>query len=803
MKLPIAWLRDYLDLTLSSDDIAARFAQLGFPVDAIERREHLSGVLIGRITNVEKHPDADRLQICTVDVLGPRNLTIATAATNVSAGDVVPVATIGARLVGLTIAPRKMRGIDSEGMLCSAAEVGLESAWFEDGIMHLDDTLTIGSDFVETFRLNDDVLDVEVTANRVDAMSVVGLARELAASLGIAVREPRIEIEHYHTVDTPDAGVSIESADCKRFVAQRFSNVGLRTAPFWMRVRLALAGQRPIDNLVDISNFVMLETAQPLHFYDFDRLAGGRLIARDARAGETIRTLDGTTRPLDERFLVIADEREPQSVAGLIGAAASEVSASTRELLVEAATFSGPRIRRMSVALGLRTEASARHEKGVPVGLAAWGAARAAHLLQLEGATVHAPFEATVSQEIAPPQAIRIALDRFRALLGIDIDEREAAAALNHLGFHTEASEDDSQIGDAPRRCLDVTAPPWRGDVRIAEDVVEEVARIIGYDRIVAEMPPVMEQSVSSSAYRTESRVAHELAALGYREAVTLALQPGATREAYARAGVPLPGDVVEVQNPLSEDQRFLRFSLIPALLALAERHARDEPYRIFEIGHTFVGEPSAALETAGVAWLAAFPATEEPAWRDTDFLRFKGESSAFVRALTGRTPEAVRAAAAGWHPGKTAALCAEGTEIATIGAIDPRLGAAFGITGRVYAGWMPFAVLPPYRGPRYVAPSKYPSVARDLALVVAPETTATEIERAVRAGGNGVLAEVRVFDEYRGPQVGDGKKSVAVRVVLQRFDATLTDADADAHIAAILAALRDGIGAKIRARDA
>ncbi|MBD5607007.1 MAG: phenylalanine--tRNA ligase subunit beta, partial [Candidatus Eremiobacteraeota bacterium] len=392
--LPIAWLRDYLDLTLSSDEIAEKFAQLGFPVDEIVRRPPLSGVTIGRLARIEKHPNADRLQVCTVDIAGSRTLTIATAATNVAEGNVVPVATIGAELVGLTIAPRKMRGIDSEGMLCSAAEVGLESAWFEDGILQLDDTLTVGADFVETFRLNDDVLDVEITANRVDAMSVVGLARELAASLGVALREPRTEIVHYHAVDTPDARIAIESGDCTRFVGQRFSNVVARTSPFWMRVRLALAGQRPIDNLVDISNFVMLETAQPLHFYDFDRLAGGELIARDARPGETIRTLDGANRQLDPRFLVIADDREPQSVAGLMGGAGSEVTAATRELLVEAATFSGPRVRRMSVALGLRTEASTRHEKGLPPGLAAWGAARAAHLLQLEGAIVHAPIEA-------------------------------------------------------------------------------------------------------------------------------------------------------------------------------------------------------------------------------------------------------------------------------------------------------------------------------------------------------------------------------------------------------------------------
>jgi phenylalanyl-tRNA synthetase beta chain len=386
MKLPIAWLRDYLEFSLSSDEIAERFAALGFPVDDIVRRPSAVGRAHRALDcAVEKHPDADRLQVCTVDVGGARPLTIATAATNVAAGDVVPVAMLGAQLVGLTIGPRKMRGIDSEGMLCSADEIGLEPEWFEDGILQLERDLEIGADFIETFRLNDDVLDVEVTANRVDAMSVVGLARELAASLGVAIREPEIEVA------SGPAGaelVRIESADCRRFVAQRVSGVSVRRAPFWMRVRLALAGQRPINNLVDISNFVMFETAQPLHFYDYEHVDGGTLVVRDAREGETIRTLDEEDRTLDPRFLVIADAREPQCIAGLKGAAPTEVTAATRELLVEAATFSGPRVRRMSVALGLRTEASSRHEKGLPLGLARWGAARAAYLLAGEGATI-------------------------------------------------------------------------------------------------------------------------------------------------------------------------------------------------------------------------------------------------------------------------------------------------------------------------------------------------------------------------------------------------------------------------------
>ncbi|MFY9780499.1 MAG: phenylalanine--tRNA ligase subunit beta [Candidatus Baltobacteraceae bacterium] len=795
MKLPIAWLRDFLDIEAGSDEIAARLAQLGFPVEGIERRPRLSGVLIGRIDRLEKHPNADRLQICTVDIGTGAPLTIATAATNVAAGHVVPVATIGAELVGLTIAPRKMRGVDSQGMLVSASEIGLVGEWFEDGILQLEANLPVGADFIERYRLNDDVLEVEVTANRVDAMSVLGLARELGASLGLPVREPDTHVT-FDPQPHETARVTLESDGCKRFVGQRFSGVRVRPAPFWIRVRLALAGQRPINNLVDISNFVMLETAQPLHFYDFERLAGRHIIVREARPGETIRTLDGKEHALGPRFLVIADEREAQGLAGLMGGAASEVTGATRELLLEAASFRGPRVRRMSVALGFRTDASSRHEKTLPLGLSDIGAARAAYLLQAEGARVFPPFAVG---EAVSPVALTLPLARVKALLGIDVGPHAAEAALRGLGFGVQSALRDDRFGETPRLCLLVTPPPWRGDVLIPEDVVEEIARIVGYDRIGAEMPTIGEHAIDSSVYADERRIAHALAALGYREAMTFALQPAAVRERYERAGIALPGPVVEIRNPLSEDQRFMRFALLPGLLALAARFESGAPQlRYFELGHVFT-EADELRESAEAAWLLVVPRAEGPSWRDDGFLAFKGESLALVRALAGREAETTAGTLASLHPGKTAQLSLDGKAVATIGAVDPRLAAAYELEGAAYAGFLRLADLPAYRVPRYKAPSRYPPVARDLAVVVAPEVPAREIERAVRSGGDGVIADVQVFDEYRGPQVEGGKKSIALRVVLQRDDATLTDAEADKHVAAILAVLRERYGAKLR----
>jgi phenylalanyl-tRNA synthetase beta chain len=788
MKLPIAWLRDYIDLDLSTDEIAGRLALLGFPVDGVERRPKLSGIVVGRLTKVEKHPNADRLQVCTVDTGGASPLTIATAATNVAQDQVVPVATTGAKLVGLEIAPRAMRGVESQGMLVSASEIGLPDDWFEDGILQLAPATPLGTDFVKLYRLEDDVLDVEITANRVDAMSVLGLAREFAAALGTSVREPETHAAPAHgAIGTSDTGVTLESSDCKRFVAQRFSNVTVRTAPFWMRVRLALAGQRPINNLVDISNFVMLETGQPLHFYDFEKLAGRRVVVRDARAGETMTTLDGEERTLQPIDLVIADAEHAQCLAGLRGAASSEVTDATHELLLEAASFSGPRIRRMSVAMGLRTDASSRHEKGLPLALGELGAARAANLLGAEGATAQPAF--ATGAEIEPAASIRVSATQVHALLGAIVTGAEIERSLRGLGF-TVAVDGDAFVA---------TPPAWRGDVKLREDVIEEIGRITGYDRIGAEQPPILDQAIPSKDYHDERRIAHAIEALGYREAVTFSLQAVQVRELHERAGVALPGAIVEITNPLSEEQRYMRFSLLPGLLGLVRRYESATPRRLFEIGHVFFGAP-AALESEMVAWLLAMPKISgEPEWRDTGFLEFKGESLAFVRALAGRNGEVVSTRREELHPGKSASLLVDGKDVATIGAVDPRLLASYEITGRVYAGLARIGDIPAYRVPPYKPASRYPAVERDLALIVAPEIPAMDIEHAARAGGNGFLTDVHVFDEYRGPQVEAGKKSIALRVVLQRDDATLTDAEADRHVAAILASLAERCGAKIR----
>ncbi|HKE36550.1 MAG TPA: phenylalanine--tRNA ligase subunit beta [Candidatus Baltobacteraceae bacterium] len=773
MRVPISWLREYVDLPRDTDEIAHRLAMLGFPVEDVIRRPKITGVVVGKIVELQKHPNADRLQVGIIDVGGAQPLTIATAATNVAAGQVIPVATIGAKLPQLTIEPRKMRGIASEGMMVSADELALPPEWFEDGIVQLEPDAKIGGDVVAAYGLDDDVLEVEVTSNRVDAMCVTGLARELAASYGVELRLP--PAENPGTAEEPAdraVGVAIESPDCRRFVAQRFDGIATAPAPAWMRIKLALAGQRPINNLVDVSNYVMLETGQPLHFYDAAKISGGKLIVRDGREGERTVTLDDVERTLSPLSLVIADDRQTLCLAGLMGAAAGEVTDSTTSIVLEAANFSGARVRRMSKALALRSEASSRHEKTLPLALTDAGAARAAHLLVALGATAYRPH--AFGSAVEPQAPIELKLSDVKRLLGIEIPADRVAAHLRSLGC-TVAQH---------AHVVTVTPPLWRNDLTIPADAIEEIARVEGYENIPSVVPSVPAHDISSAQYALENRVAAELDALAYYEIVT-----------YSLVGR-FNADSVEVLDPLSEDQRYLRTSILPAMLEYFARH--DSPVRVFEIGHNFRNENGLVVETPVATFGFTVEAADEPSWHDTPFLRLKGDCEALLRRITGRSAEVSRDVRAGFHPGKTAVLIVDGHEVAHLGRIDPRATAAAGVRFPAYACTVMLDRLPDYRIPQYAPPSKFPSTYRDLALEVDLELTAADVERSVAETLGPMCTGVRVFDEYRGPQVQTGHKSVAVRITLQRFDATITDEEADAAIERVLAALRER-GAVIR----
>ena len=704
MRVPLAWLREYVDLPADPQKVAELLAQIGFPVDAVEERPVVTGVLVGRIEQLEKHPNADRLQVGKINVGNSAHLTIATAATNVAQGQTIPVAVIGAQLPHLKIERRKMRGVESEGMMVSADELALPSEWFEDGIMQLDPGVQLGTDVVEYFRLSEAVLDVDITSNRVDAMSMIGLARELAAYLGVELRIPADHSSYGVTLET-DASVTIDSPDCRLFVLQEFDNVRVGPSPAWMRIRLALAGQRPINNLVDISNYVMLETGEPTHFYDAQKIPNKHLIVRDARQGETLVTLDGAQHELTASDLVIASERAPEGFAGLMGGQASEVTGATTSILMEAAAFTGSRVRRMSGRHGFRSEASTRHEKSLATGVALSGAARAAALLTGMGARAS---QQVVRGTFDEPSVIEFPLRDVKRLLGFDLPAQEVRELLNRLGFAVDAKDEHTIV---------VTSPAWRRDVTISADVVEEIARMAGYDRIEAAIPPLPGHEIRSTDYELEQRIARTLAALGYREIMTYSLHGAQVYDRLRRAGIEPTFPPVEVLNPLSEDQRYLRFALGTAHL---EYFARiDAPVRTFEIGHIFYLDSGEPLELPMVAFGFTAEPLGEPQWRDTHFLRLKGDAEELLHALTGRRDfEFARDVRNGLHAGKTAAILLDGREIAFMGQSDPRVAAAFDVRLPIYNCGIYLERIPEYRSPLYRPPSKYPSTYRDLALV-------------------------------------------------------------------------------------
>jgi phenylalanyl-tRNA synthetase beta chain len=788
MRVPIGWLREFVDLPEDAEAIADRLAMLGFPVEDVERRPVITGVVIGRILKLEKHPNADRLSVAQVDAGSERTLTVVTAASNVAAGQTIAVATIGARLPQVTIEPRKMRGIASEGMMISADELALPADWFEDGIMQMEtDHAPPGTNVVELLGLDGAVLDVEITANRVDAMSVIGLARELAASYERPLRLP--------SFDNPGAAlepagetprVTIDSPDCYRFVAQRFDGIRIGPSPAWMRVRLALAGQRPINNVVDVSNYVMIETGQPLHFYDAAAVSESSLIVRDGRAGEKIVTLDEVERTISPQALVIADRREALGLAGLMGGKSSEVHDATAAIILEAANFNGARMRRTSQALGLRSEAASRHEKTLAPALADVGAARAAQLLTEFGARPYRPHAFGADLVAAEPIYLRIG--EVERLLGLALPAQRIGEHLQALGC---------TVIPKGQAAFAVTPPPWRRDLSGPADLVEEVARMQGYDNIEPVVPSVPSHEIASATFDRETAIAHALATLGYREIITHSLHGPELLERERRAGVAPDAAPIEVLNPLSEEQRFLRSSLVPGLIGYFA--ATDAPVRVFEIGHVFAQPAGRINERAMVTFGFSSEPVDEPPWRDANFLRLKGDCEAMLAMVTGRRADAGPSAARGLHPGKAAAMTIGGEKIAEVGRIDPRLGKAFDVRLPVYLCSVELDRLPDYALPHYQPPSKFPGTSRDLALSVDLSVSARQLEQTISRVLGATCTGVRVFDEYRGGQVGEGRKSLAVRIALQRFDATITDEEADEAIARALGAVQGELGAAIR----
>ncbi len=785
MLISLNWLAEYVDLPELAT-LVDRLTMAGSEVERIsEQRVDFEGVVVAQVESLRPHPNANKLQLAVVSA-GGTSVEVVTGARNIAVGDRVPLALTGARLQARRIESQVLRGIRSEGMLCSAIELGLGDD--AEGILILDTGAAVGEDLRRLYP-PDTILELEIKSNRPDLLCHLGVAREVGAIFNVAVRDPLVKEER--ELGSADL-VRIEAHDaCRRFVARRLTSVRVAPSPPWMQARLRAAGVRPISNVVDVTNYVMLEMGQPMHAFDYQRLAGGRLVVRRARAGEELACLDGKARRLTSDVVVVADADRAQALAGIIGGTASAVTAATTEILLEAATWEPRRTRATSRALGLRTDASSRFEKGLSPALSRPAIDRAAGLIaELGGATPAG--HADVYAEPLIQSAIELRTEQIERILGIPVPLEEAAGILDRLAFRVQRSS----------ASLRVTPPDFRLDCLIAEDLVEEIGRIHGYDRVPSTLPGA--RTAVRDLFRSSDvdEFAREvLAGRGIDEAITNALaSAGATMEIRLPAA---PAVILGLDNPMVENRRALRVSLLPGLLeAVALNSRQDQPAaRLFEVGSAFwAGQGGAVDEPRLLAVAIHAPAGADAALQD---LRDLQASMTLVRERVAIRPtNFAPAQAPGFHPGRTAGIVDQGGPIGIVGEVHPALLAQLGLPGRAVAAEVLFDR---FVGSTTAVPQasplpRFPGIRRDLTIVIRGPIAARDLAQVMRRLGGYTLREISMLTEYHGPQLGADARSLSFRLHYQADDRTLTSEEVSATHQTILDGLKRDFNADVRA---
>lgn len=806
MKVPLSWLHEYVQPDLDAAALAERLALTGTEVERVVHHgvPAVDGFVIGRVLSAEQHPDADRLRVCMVDLGDEQPAQIVCGAPNVAAGQTVAVAQPGAVMPdGTRLRKAKLRGVESHGMILSEPEleIGVERA----GIMVLaDDGLVPGTSLADVLPIATDVLELEITPNRPDCLGVYGVAREVHAATGAALApEPWAE-DPGSDGEVADAAVTVETDRCKRFMARVFEDVTVGPSPGWLKARLMAAGMRPISNVVDVTNYAMLLSGQPLHAFDLDRVAGRRLIVRDGREGDELETLDGELRKLDPGMVVICDSAGPTSLAGVMGGARSEVQDDTTRVLLESAVWDGPNIQRTSTRLALRSEASGRYEKGLAPEQAQDALALATRLLvELCGARV-----APGTLDVDPPAGrdaanavIRLRDARVSGLLGAPIERARSAEILSALGFGVAQADDG----------LDVTVPAFRrNDVTREADLIEEVARIDGVDKLPATLPASGHAVGRLTPAQTSKRLAADtLAAAGLHEAIGWSWSaPDLADRLRLPVDDPRRAAVV-VENPMSAEHAQMRTTLLGSLLDVARRNVTHgtPDVAVFEAGAVYrprAGEElPAEPHTVGVLLTGAVrPASwREPAPPVADFFAAKGVLAALLGALRVDWT-VVKGDEPFLHPGRAAAVVVAGSPVGWLGELHPSIAAEWELSGAVAAFEIDLdAVIAAVPGPvRYADYTSFPEVRQDLAVVVPQTVAAAQVVAAVRAAGGPLLGAVEVFDVYRGAQIGEDEVSLALRLAFRSPERTLTDDEVAERRAAIETALAEQVGGRIRA---
>ena len=792
MKLSREWLGEYTTIGAPDKEYCDAMTMSGSKVEGWEvTGSEISRVVVGRVISMERHTNSDHMWVCKIDVGGERELQIVTGAQNVNIGDLVPVALDGSTLPGgKEIRTGKLRGELSEGMLCSLGELGLEQRDFpyaiEDGIFILEEDCLPGDDIREVCGLNDSVVEFEITNNRPDCLSVRGLARESACTFHtpLTFAEPTVTAGHGDIHEK--LSVEIKDAElCPRYTARMVKNIKIAPSPKWMRRRLRASGVRPINNIVDITNYVMLEYGQPMHAFDYACLHDGKIIVRRAEEGESLRTLDGNDHALTPGMLVIADPEGPVALAGVMGGANSEITDETTTIVFESANFLGHSIRKTAIALGMRTDASGRFEKGLDLFATVPAVDRACELVEMLGAGE--VYDGTIDVLAKEPETTFIELDdkRINALLGTDIPREFMADTLTSLGFELNGNT--------------LTVPSWRGDCTMLADIAEECARFWGYDKIEA---TDIRGAATQGGYSEKTLFVRKLGtacrAMGYTEVVTYSfVSPSSLDKIKVPADSPLR-DNYRILNPLGEDTSVMRTTALPSMLGVLSTNLsrRNMEAKLYEMATVYKKQPGKMLaDERTVLTLGAYGG-------DVDFFALKGAVEALLCAA--RTPD-VRFTAdtetAAFHPGRCAAVWSGDTRLGTLGQIHPDVCAAYGLDGATYCAEIDVVLLHDLEGaePVYTPLPRFPAITRDIAVVCDASVPVGELTECIRKAEKNVLRGVKLFDVYTGVGIPEGKKSVAFSLTLRSDDGTLTDDHAEEAVRAVLDALRENFGAVIR----
>lgn len=792
MLVPVKWLRDYVDIDMNTQEFADKMTMTGSKVEKVEYfGADIQKVAVGKILEITQHSNADKLIVTKVDV-GTEVIQIVTGAKNVKEGDIIPIALVGAKLPGgIKIKKGKLRGELSQGMMCSSEELGIPFSMIEeskrDGIYVLDEEHELGADVKEILGINDALIEFEITSNRPDCLSILGIAREAAVTIGKEFKYPNIDVKE--SGEKAEFNIKIEEEClCRRYSTRMIKDVKIEASPWWMQRRLIEAGVRPINNIVDITNYVMLELGQPLHAFDLDKLESDTIVVRRAEDKEKFMTLDDVERTLDSNMLLITNGEKSVAIAGVMGGANSEVSNNTKTILLESANFDADTVRRTSKKLNLRTEASAKFEKGIDVNLVETAINRAAQLI--EELNVGTVLKGIVENYNTPvkEQKITVRPQRINKLLGENIPLNQFVEILESLEFKCELVEDK----------VELTVPSFRLDMKEEADVLEEVARIFGYENIPSKMlcgDNTMGLQTIEQLF--EENIKNSLVSMGLNEILTYSFVSPKGVDKINISKDSIKRNFIKIKNPLGEETSVMRTTLLPNMLDVAARNNSRtvEEFSAFEIGNTFMPMDEIMPVEKKTICMSMYK-------DGIDFFDMKGIVEELFKNIGFDKYEILpEKNHTTFHPGRCANIVYNDNIVGVFGELHPDVLENYDINKRVYAAEFDFELLLTYRNDEklYKQLPKYPAMTRDIALLIKDEVYVKEIEDIITKNSQGLVESFKLFDVYKGEQIEEGHKSVAYSLIYRSKDKTLTDEEVNKVHENILKELSEQINANLR----